>query len=64
MGYKPLEGYGIIGNLETCPLVGRDGSIDWCCFPQLESSSVFAALLDDETGGRFAIQPTPEFTAT
>lgn len=64
MGYKPLEAYGIIGNLETCPLVGRDGSIDWCCFPQLESSSVFAALLDDEIGGRFAIQPTSEFTAT
>jgi len=47
MGYKLLEDYGVIGNLETCPLVGADGSIDWCCFPHVESSSVFAALLDD-----------------
>jgi GH15 family glucan-1,4-alpha-glucosidase len=57
MGYKLLEDYGVIGNLETCPLVGADGSIDWCCFPHVESSSVFAALLDDEAGGRFAIRP-------
>lgn len=59
--YTLLENYGIIGNLETCPLVGRDGSIDWCCFPHIESSSVFGAILDDEKGGWFAIRPTGEF---
>lgn len=63
MGYTALEGYGLIGNLETCPLVGRDGSIDWCCFPHTESSSVFAAILDDDKGGRFVVQPTGEFTS-
>ncbi|HET7323243.1 MAG TPA: glycoside hydrolase family 15 protein [Halococcus sp.] len=61
--YKPLEDYGLIGNLETCALVGRDGSIDWCCLPHLNSSSVFAAILDDDKGGRFAIQPAGEYEA-
>jgi GH15 family glucan-1,4-alpha-glucosidase len=55
--YKSLEEYGLIGNLETCALIGRDGSIDWCCFPHLESPSVFAALLDSEKGGHFRISP-------
>ena len=61
MGFTPIEDYGVIGNLETCPLIGRDGSIDWCCFPHIESSSVFASLLDDDGGGHFAIQPSGEF---
>ena len=61
--YKDLEDYGIIGNLETCALVGRDGSIDWLCFPFLESPSVFAALLDAERGGHFWIRPVSKYTA-
>ncbi len=61
--YKNLEDYGIIGNLETCALVGRDGSIDWCCFPHLESPSVFAAILDSKKGGRFSLHPAGEHTS-
>jgi GH15 family glucan-1,4-alpha-glucosidase len=61
MGFTPIEDYGVIGNLETCPLIGRDGSIDWCCFPHIESSSVFASILDDEGGGHFAVQPATDF---
>ena len=61
MAFTPIEDYGVIGNLETCPLVGRDGSIDWCCFPHIESSSVFASILDDEGGGHFAVQPATGF---
>lgn len=60
-GYKDIEDYGIIGNLETCALVGDDGSIDWLCLPYLESPSVFAAILDNERGGHFAIQPVSKF---
>ncbi|HET7324381.1 MAG TPA: trehalase-like domain-containing protein, partial [Halococcus sp.] len=61
MEFTPIEDYGVIGNLETCPLVGRDGSIDWCCFPHIESSSVFASILDDKGGGHFAVQPATDF---
>lgn len=62
--YKNIEQYGLIGNLETCALVGDDGSVDWLCTPHLESPSVFAAILDHEKGGKFVIQPVSEFTGT
>ncbi len=61
--YKDLEQYGIIGNLETCALIGDDGSIDWCCFPHLDSPSVFAAVLDVNKGGQFAITPSGGHTS-
>ncbi len=61
--FKDIENYGIIGNLETCALVGNDGSIDWLCFPYLESPSVFAAILDNKRGGHFAIQPVSKFSS-
>ncbi len=57
MPYQPIEDYGIIGNMHTAALVGMDGSIDWLCHPHFDSPSVFAAILDDEKGGRFRIAP-------
>jgi GH15 family glucan-1,4-alpha-glucosidase len=60
MGYQPIENYGIIGDLHTVALVGLDGSVDFLCFPNFDSPSVFAALLDDAKGGRFRIAPVGE----
>ncbi|MEE9132673.1 MAG: glycoside hydrolase family 15 protein [Gemmatimonadota bacterium] len=58
MAYKPIEDYGIIGNMHSAALVGMDGSIDWYCHPHFDSPSIFAAILDDGKGGRFKIAPT------
>ena len=57
MSYQPIENYGVIGDLHTVALVGMDGSIDFMCAPRFDSASVFAALPDDERGGRFQLAP-------
>ena len=57
MSYQPIEDYGIIGDLHTVALVGRDGSIDFMSFPHFDSPTIFAAILDDEKGGRFELRP-------
>ena len=57
MAYLPIQDYGVIGNLRTVALVGRNGSIDWFCFPDFDSPSIFAAILDDRKGGFFRIHP-------
>ena len=63
MSYKPIGSYGVIGNMRTAALVAMDGSIDWMCFPRFDSPSVFAAILDDEKGGRFKIGPDSSVSA-
>jgi len=57
MAYLPIEDYGIVGDMYTAALVGKSGSIDWFCFPDFDSPSIFAAILDDEKGGYFRISP-------
>ena len=57
MTYLPIEDYGLIGDMHTAALVGKNGSIDWLCLPHFDSPSVFAAILDDEKGGAFRIYP-------
>lgn len=61
MAYKGIGEYGLIGNSYAAALVSNDGSIDWCCLPRFDSPSVFAAILDDEKGGRFHIMPQTPF---
>src|SRR6201982_607161 len=57
MAYQPIENYGVIGNMQSIALVGTNGSIDFLCYPEFDSPTVFAALLDDQKGGRFEIRP-------
>ena len=52
-----IENYGIIGNMRTAALVSMSGSIDFLCFPAFDSPTVFAAILDDQKGGAFRIEP-------
>src|SRR6478752_7136084 len=61
MPYLSLSDYGLIGNSSSSALVNRLGSIDWCCYPDLDSPSHFASILDDIHGGRFQIMPQAEF---
>ena len=55
-----IEDYGLIGDLQTAALVGRNGSIDWLCFPRFDSGACFAALLGDESNGRWLLTPDCE----
>jgi len=57
MSFEPIENYGVIGNMRSIALVGVNGSMDFLCYPNFDSPTVFAALLDDERGGCFQIQP-------
>ena len=54
---KPIEDYGLVGNMISAALVGRDGSIDWLCLPRFDSPACFAALVGDENNGRWRIAP-------
>ena len=54
---RTIGDHGIIGDLQTAALVARDGTIDYLCWPSLDSPTIFADLLDDERGGAFEILP-------
>jgi len=59
-----IEDYAMIGDLQTAALVGRDGSIDWLCFPRFDSPACFAALVGDEDNGRWRLAPSSGGTAS
>ncbi|WP_428945638.1 glycoside hydrolase family 15 protein [Pantoea sp. FN060301] len=54
---RRIEDHGIIGDLRTCALVACDGTIDYFCWPDLDSPSIFTALLDGDEAGIFCIEP-------
>lgn len=53
-----IDSYGLIGDCQTAALVGRDGSIDWLCWPRFDSDACFAALLGKPSNGRWLITPS------
>lgn len=59
-----IEDYGLIGDFETAALVGRDGSIDWLCWPAFDSDACFAALLGTSSNGRWLIAPQGQIKNT
>lgn len=59
-----IEDYAFLSDTQTGALVGRNGSIDWLCFPRFDSGACFAALLGDRKNGRWLFSPKEEITAT
>ncbi len=58
-----IEDYALIGDCQTAALVGKDGSIDWLCFPRFDSGACFAALLGTRDNGRWSIAPQGTVTS-
>ena len=62
--YPPIADYALIGDSRSAALISRGGSIEWCCWPRFDNSSVFGRILDRERGGHFTIAPSVPCTAT
>jgi GH15 family glucan-1,4-alpha-glucosidase len=54
---QPIENYGMIGDCQTAALVGKNGSVDWLCWPRFDSDACFAALLGGQSNGYWLIRP-------
>src|SRR5689334_12480377 len=53
-----IEDYALLGDCRGAALVGKDGSIDWCCLPRFDSDAMFASLLGTPENGFWKIAPT------
>jgi GH15 family glucan-1,4-alpha-glucosidase len=57
---QKIEDYALIGDCETAALVGRNGSIDWLCWPAFDSDACFAAILGTHRNGRWLVAPSED----
>ncbi|GFF81161.1 uncharacterized protein C4H3.03c [Aspergillus lentulus] len=58
--YTSIEDYGLVGDMHTCALISKTGSLDYMCWPVFDSPSVFCRILDRTQGGHFSICPIPD----
>lgn len=56
--------YGVIGNCRTAALISQNGNIEWLCFPDFDSPSIFASMLDREKGGAFGFEVSGDYRIT
>ena len=54
---SPIENHGIIGDMRTAALVNDRGSVDFFCWPEFDSPSIFCSLLDTPEAGIFQLAP-------
>lgn len=59
--YPPIGDYAYISDCHSSALISRQGSIDWCCMPRIDSMSCFGRLLDWDVGGYCRLAPVGEF---
>jgi GH15 family glucan-1,4-alpha-glucosidase len=59
-----LEDYGLVSDLQSAALVGRNGAVDWLCLPRFDSASCFSALLGDERHGHWLLAPAGQVGST
>jgi GH15 family glucan-1,4-alpha-glucosidase len=59
----PIADYALLSDCHSAALVGKDGSVDWLCFPRFDSPSVFARILDNDAG-HWSIRPTADAEVT
>ena len=60
MSSTPIAEHALLSDCHTAALVSREGSVEWLCFPDFDSASVFARLLDD-AAGHWSIRPVGDF---
>jgi GH15 family glucan-1,4-alpha-glucosidase len=56
-GGIPIDAHGLIGNMRTTALISTDATIDFMCYPRIDSPTLFASLLDKNRGGAFSLSP-------
>jgi GH15 family glucan-1,4-alpha-glucosidase len=52
-----IDAHGIIGDMRSAALVNDKGSVDFFCWPEFDSPSIFCSLLDTPEAGIFQLAP-------